>query len=197
MCVYLSKTEDSCSNAMKQALTESIEKRQNNFDQMRAIALAYASNRECSVQEAVYHCLPELWLRNVFPRVIYANNNLPKKRFKMLRLKEEISCLPDDSKDIFKKNMLDRYMDRPDESFLNGRYNSMNLICYAEFLRYYYLAAKPQDNDWQPEELSDDLLENNFSNEIHPSVIALMTCNDKLKCRKVPSVLRLFTSNKD
>ena len=117
--------------------------------------------------------------------------------FKMLRLKEEISCLPDDSKDIFKKNMLDRYMDRPDESFLNGCYNSMNLICYAEFLHYYYLAAKPQDNDWQPVELSDDLLENNFSNEIYQSVIPLMTCNDKLKCRKVPSVLCLFTSNKD
>ena len=67
MCAYLSKTEDSCSNAMKQALTESIEKRQNNFDQMQAIAHAYASNQECSVQEAVYHCLPELWLRKVFP----------------------------------------------------------------------------------------------------------------------------------
>ena len=113
----------------------------------------------------------------------------------MLRSKEENSCLPDDSED--KKNMLDRYMDRPDESFLNGRYNSVNLLCYAEFLRYYYLAAKPRDNDWQPVELSDDLLENNFSNEIYPSVIPLMTCNDKLKCRKVPSVLRLFTPNKD
>ena len=88
-------------------------------------------------------------------------------------------------------------MDRPDKSFLNGRYNSVNLPCYAEFLRYYYLAAKPQDNDWQPVELSDDLLENNFSNEIYPSVIPLMTCNDKLKYRNVPSVMRLFTPNKD
>ena len=93
--------------------------------------------------------------------------------------------------------MLDRYKDRPDESFLNGRCNSVNLLCYAEFLHYYYLEAKPQDNDWQPVELSDNLLENNFSNEISPSVIQLMTCNDKLKCRKVPSVLRLFTPNKD
>ena len=46
-------------------------------------------------------------------------------------------------------------------------------------------------------ELSDDLLENNFSNEIYPSVIPLMICNDKLKCRKVLSVLHLFTPNKD
>ena len=49
MCAYLSKTKDCCSNAMEQALRESIEKRQNNFDQMRAIAHPYASNRECSV----------------------------------------------------------------------------------------------------------------------------------------------------
>ena len=59
--------------------------------------------------------------------------------------------------------MLDSYMDRHDKSFLNGRYDCVNLLCYTEFLRYYYLAAKPQDNDWQLVELSDDLLENNFS----------------------------------
>ena len=35
----------------------------------------------------------------------------------MLRLQEEISQLPDDSEDIFKRNMLDRYMDRHDRQF--------------------------------------------------------------------------------
>ena len=30
---------------------------------------------------------------------------------------QEISELPDESEDIFKKNMLDRYMDRPDKKF--------------------------------------------------------------------------------
>ena len=114
---------------------------------MRAIAHAYASNRESLVREVVYHCLPGLWLRKVFSRVIYANTKIPEKRFNILRSKEEISCLPNDSEDMLKKNMLDRYMDRPDESFLNSRYDCVNLLCYAEFLRYYYLAAKPQDND--------------------------------------------------
>ena len=66
-----------------------------------------------------------------------------------------------------------------------------------EFLRYYYLAAKPQDNDWQLVEISDDQLENNFSNEIYPPVIPLMNCNGKLICRKVSSVLHLFTPNED
>lgn len=73
----------------------------------------------------------------------------------------------------------------------------MNLLCYAGFLRYFYLAAKPQDNDWHPVKPSDDRLENNFSNKIYPSIIPLMTCKDKLKCTKVPSAFCLFAPNKD
>ena len=50
---------------------------------MKAIAHVYASNQEYSLQEAIcslsyIHCLPELWLRKVFPGVIYANINLPE-----------------------------------------------------------------------------------------------------------------------
>ena len=53
MCVYLSKSEDICSNAMKQALKVSIENKCSNYEQVKAIACAYSSNWECSVQEAV------------------------------------------------------------------------------------------------------------------------------------------------
>ena len=62
MRAYLSKSEDTCSNAMKQALKVSIENKCSNYEQMKAITRTYSSNRECSVQEALYHCLPELWL---------------------------------------------------------------------------------------------------------------------------------------
>ena len=57
MCAYLSKSEESCSYAMKQALEISIEHKENSYEQMNSIAQAYASNWGCSVQEAVYHCL--------------------------------------------------------------------------------------------------------------------------------------------
>ena len=60
-----------------------------------------------NVQEAVYHCLPELWLPKVFPGVIYANTNIREKRFRVLRSQNEIGDLPDDSNDIFKRNMLE------------------------------------------------------------------------------------------
>lgn len=121
---------------MIQVLKSPTEKMQNNFEHMRAVYHAFASNRECSVQQAVYYCLLELQMREVFPSVIYANTNLPEKRFKMLQSNEEISCIPDESGDIF---MLDKYMDRPDQSCHNGALNSMH---YAEFLRYYYLVSR-------------------------------------------------------
>ena len=66
-----------------------------------------------------------------FPGVIYANTNIPEKRCKILRSQQEISELPDESKDIIKKNMLGGYMDRPDEKFENGKFASVNSLCYA------------------------------------------------------------------
>ena len=159
MCKYLSKSEDECSKAMKQALDEARNSNSDKFQQMFKIAKAYSSNRECSVQEAVYHVMPELWLRKTFPRVIFANSNLPETRFRICKTEEQLSELPDDSSDIFKHNMLDRYLDRPNTSFKNGKYSVMNNMCYPEFLAYYYLdpSKKDQENDNQPVVLSDEL----------------------------------------
>ena len=183
---------------MKQAFKISIENRENSYEQMKAIAQAYASNWECSVQKAVYQCLPGLWLRKVFPGVIYANTTIPEKRFKVLCSQQEISELPDESEDIFKKNMLDRYMYKPDQMFQNGKFSLVNSSCYAELLRYYYVSTISNVNDWQPVELTDDMLETTIAVTSHyPSVIPLMSSLDKLKCWKVPSVLRYFTTNKN
>ena len=107
MCAYLSKIKDECSNAMSQAVKEAWENKSNNYDQMKLIARAYASKRECSVQEAVYHIMQELWLRKVFPLVLFANTNLPENRYRVCVCEKEIKQLPESSTDIFKKNMLD------------------------------------------------------------------------------------------
>ena len=61
-----SKTEDQCSQVMKQAAKEAFEKNMHHHDTMKTIAKAYLSNRECSVQEAVYHISPELKLGESF-----------------------------------------------------------------------------------------------------------------------------------
>ena len=46
---YLSKSEDKCYNAMKQALNISIENNCGNYEQIKARAHAYFSNQKCSV----------------------------------------------------------------------------------------------------------------------------------------------------
>lgn len=108
MCAYFSKCEDETSEAMKQAAKEASNSNKSYSEQMRFIARAFTTRRECSVQEAVYLLMPELWLRKTFPAVLFANTNLPGKRYRMCRSKDEIDELPEDSCDVFKRNVLDR-----------------------------------------------------------------------------------------
>ena len=115
-----------------------------------------------------------------------------------MHFQQEISKLPDESEDIFKKSMLDRYMDRPEEKFQNWKFPSVNSLCYAEFLRFYYVSIISNENDSQSVELSDDILETNLAVTSHyPPIFPPMSSPDQLKCWKVPSVLRYFTPNKN
>ena len=75
---------------MKQAVRDAFEKVLNNYEQMKSVASAYINKRECSIQECVY-ILPGQWLRKTFPGVIFANSNIPKKRFWLCLAKHEIS----------------------------------------------------------------------------------------------------------
>ena len=197
MCAYLSKSEDECSQAMNQAAKEAYENNLDAYEKMKAISKAYVTKREVSVQEAVYLVMPELWLRKVFPGVLFANSNIPAKRYRVCLSEEEINKLPGDSTEIFKRNMLERYLARPNCNYANGRYHSVNELCYAEFLRYYTLSHKNNNSDCQPNELEDELVERNH--ELiggYPSLIPLMDSNEKLKCRKVPLILRFYEPNK-
>ena len=147
MCAYFSKSEDESSEAMKQAAKEASKMNLNVFEQMKAIAKAYTTKRECSVQEAVYHIMPELWLRKTFPGVIFANSNLPEDRYRICRNEDEIKEMSKDSTDIFKRNMLDRYVDRPNLTYLGGKYSVLDQFCYAEFFAHYYLPSRQVDDE--------------------------------------------------
>ena len=120
MCQYFSKTEDQCSQAIKQTAKEAFENNMYHPDIIKTIVKAYLRNRECSVQEAVYHILPELKLRTIFPAVYFVNTNLPQERVQVLLYKKELSELPDDSSNIFKKSNIDRYVEGPNVIFCNG-----------------------------------------------------------------------------
>ena len=63
MCAYFSKAEDETSEAMKHAEKEALNASKTDFETMKVIA------KTCSVQEAIYYILPELWLRKIFTKV--------------------------------------------------------------------------------------------------------------------------------
>ena len=88
--------------------------------------------------------------------------NLPEERVKVLLSEKELSELPDDSSNIFKKSNIDRYIERPNATFCHGKYSALNDFCYAKFLAYYTIESKPNNTyDYQPDELNDNLIENN------------------------------------
>ena len=63
---------------------EAFENNIHDLDTMKTIARPYISHRECSLQEAVSHILPELKLRRIFPAVYFVNTNLPEERIQVL-----------------------------------------------------------------------------------------------------------------
>lgn len=98
---------------MNETLKNTFERELDNYEQMKSPAYAYLSKRECRIQECVYHILPGQWLRKIFPGLVIANSNIPEKRFRMCLGEREISELPEDSTSIFKRHMVDHYIDCP------------------------------------------------------------------------------------
>lgn len=45
----------------------------NIRDGLRKIGAAFLSTREVSSQKCVYRCMPELWLRKIFPATVFVS----------------------------------------------------------------------------------------------------------------------------
>ena len=95
--------------------------------------------------------------KKTFPGVIFANSNKSEKGFRLCLAEQEISELPEDSKKIFKQNMVDRYIDRPNLTSFSSNCAVLDAFCFAEFSRYCYLPSNPKykDNDYQPEDIEE------------------------------------------
>ena len=69
-------------------------------------------------------------------------------------------------------------------------------LCYALFIKRYHLKTKPIENDSQPEELIDKLVETNHSiSNSYPEVLVLSS-GERLHYHKVELVLRYHVPNK-
>lgn len=69
---------------------------------MYKIAYTFANQRQTSVQEAAFLCIPELWLRKFFLSILYFNTNTPLETLRMLKSEIEIAEFPENSNEIFK-----------------------------------------------------------------------------------------------
>ena len=143
--------------------------------------------------------MPELWLRKVFPKTVFVSTDLPDKRVRVTKSQQELNELDDDSTDIYKSNIIERYSIRPDSN------TTIDNMCLAEFAAYYYkeYSTNPTKNDAQPEILTDDLTElhvqsttNTDVTTLLPPKIKLLNTNEVMKCRKTKAVVRYHTPNK-
>lgn len=72
--------------------------------------------------------MPELWLRKIFPATVFVSTDLPDKRLIVTNSQQDLEELDDESTDIFKSNITERYTIRP----LN--IPAVDDLCLAEFL---------------------------------------------------------------
>lgn len=69
--------------------------------------------------------MPKLWLRQIFPKTVFVSTDLPDKRVRVAKNQQELDELEDDSTDIYKSNVIERYGIRP--SYIQ----SVNDMCLA------------------------------------------------------------------
>ena len=196
VCSYFTKDETECSQAIVNAAKEAKRCNLSVRDGLRKIGAAFLSTREVSAQECVYRCMPELWLRKIFPKTVFVSTGFAKDRIRVEKTQQELDELDDDSIDTFKSNIIVRYSDRPKNIPI------INNMCLALFSTNYYKDYKiyiDDVSDSQPEVLSDDIIEcqntENYSTEL-PDRIKLMSSKEVMKCRKVKAVMRYHTPNK-
>ena len=82
---------------MKQTAKEIFEHNMHHHDTMKTISKAYLSNRECSVNEAVYYILSKLKLMRIFLAVYFVNTNPVEEKVQVLLSEKELRELPDES----------------------------------------------------------------------------------------------------
>ena len=196
VCSYFTKDETECSQAIVNAAKEAKAENMNIRDGLKKIGAAFLSTREVSAQECVYRSMPELWLRKIFPKTVFVSTDFPEKRLRVTKTQEELNELEDDSTDIYKSNIIERY---------SIRATNVNKLCLATFAAYYYKDYRKNAddvNDTQPEVLTDDLTESHStkSNETEcfnlPKKIKLINTNEHMKCRKIKAVIRYHRPNK-
>ena len=160
---------------------------------MKKLAYSFICSRQMSVQEAVYLCLPELWLRLCQPSVMFLNTNLPHKRIRLLKTEEELLQMPEDSKNTYKNGINEKHIDRP----TTGKFSALRNVFLAEFPRMDYKKISYDANDFQSNNLSNPINTNASTLMELPKLPKLLASGETLSRRNRKIVLRYHKPNKE
>ena len=60
---------------------------------------------------------------------MFLNTNLPDERIRLLKTKKELLDIHEDSKDIYRNGIIEKYVDRP----TTGKFLELRRMCFAAF----------------------------------------------------------------
>ena len=108
---------------------------------------------------------------------------MPEKWYRIFKKKFQIVEPPKYSTEILQRNMLERYLDCPDESFKNGMYKEVSNMSFSEFLYLFYLKSRTTKDleNYQSVILDDELLETHHKDSNYPKQIPVITSKKKIK----------------
>ena len=92
---------------MKQAVQEIKHDNLSAREAIKELAYSFICSRQMSVQEVVYLCLPELWLRKCQPSVLHLNTNMPNERIRLLKSGEKFREMSENSTNICKTEIFE------------------------------------------------------------------------------------------
>lgn len=140
---YISKVEAGLSKLLREAASDVTAGYTNVKEKLRAVANVFINGNLLSSQEAAYHCL-SIPLSKSSRGFVYVNTSPINERVKILKPKNQLEGLADESRDIFKISIFDKYARRPME---------LEEICLADFVAFYTEDKRAQDDIDDDEEV--------------------------------------------
>ena len=167
---YVLKAEKGMSQLLKQAAREV--ENESIRQQLSRIGSVFLTNREVSAQEAIYRAngMP---LRMCSRSTVFTNTNVPEKRIGIMLPSNILERKDDDDEDVRSKNMIDRYIVRPD---------TVETLCLADFCTCY---VRRQESDC--ESINDDGTDTNINQ--------YENCDDFFDIMLLPKKLQLKENN--
>ena len=136
----------------------------------------------------------------IFTFSLFCKCRFTRGAIRKLQAEKELKNLLDNTTNIFKISILDRYMNRINQLFCCEKYSLLVSICYIELISCSTLIYNPKEADknadYQTVALPDSLIEGNHSCCNYPKIVKLLNSNDKMSCSKLSRSLRYHARNK-